>query len=148
MKDVTLLLDILNTVSADVKIKLYDSYCCSIYCCALLSVYHKTVLDKLSVACNKVFKRLMRVPRDFGASVIFVSLNVCNFFHSQAQAGLQCFVSNSVIFNSLTCTLYNSVHFSKCKLKEEWDKLKYYKNKLIITTMTSLYIVLYTNSIL
>ena len=42
--------------SADVKVKLYNSYCCSIYCCSLISVYHKTVLDKLSVACNKVFK--------------------------------------------------------------------------------------------
>ena len=48
--------------SADVKVKLYNSYCCSINCCALISVYHKTVLGKLSVACNKVFKSLMGVP--------------------------------------------------------------------------------------
>ena len=53
--------------SADVKVKLCNSYCCSIYCCALLSVYHKTILDKLSVACSKVFKRLMGVPRNFSA---------------------------------------------------------------------------------
>ena len=54
--------------------KLYNSYCC-----ALVSAYHKTVLDKFSVACNKVFKSLMGVPRDFSASALFVSLNVCNF---------------------------------------------------------------------
>ena len=65
--------------SADVKVKLYNSCCCSIYCCALMSVYHKTVLDKLSVACNKVFKSLMGVPRDFSASALFVNLNVSNF---------------------------------------------------------------------
>ena len=65
--------------SADVKVQLYNSYCCSIYCCALISVYHKTVLDKLLVACNKVFKSLMGVPRDVSASALFVSLNVCNF---------------------------------------------------------------------
>ena len=45
--------------SADVKVKLYNSYCWSIYYCAHISVYHKIVLDKLSVACNKVFKSLM-----------------------------------------------------------------------------------------
>ena len=50
--------------SEDVKVKLYNSYCCNIYCCALVSAYHKTVLDKFSVACNKVFKSLMGVPRD------------------------------------------------------------------------------------
>ena len=65
--------------SADVKNKLYNSYYSSIYCCALISVYHKTVLDKLSVACNKMFKSLMGVPRDFGASALFVNLNVSNF---------------------------------------------------------------------
>ena len=82
---------------ADVKVKLYDSYCCSIYWWALISVYHKTVLDKLSVACNKVFKSLMGVPRDFSASALFVNLNVSNFCHSQAQAGLQFFKSYSFI---------------------------------------------------
>ena len=41
---------------SDVKVKFYNSYCCSIYCCALFSVYHKTVLDKLQLACNKVLK--------------------------------------------------------------------------------------------
>ena len=31
--------------SEDVKVKLYNSYCCNIYCCALVSAYHKTVMD-------------------------------------------------------------------------------------------------------
>ena len=69
----------LKHCSEDIKVKLYNSYCCNIYCCALVSAYHKTVLDKFPVACNKVFKSLMRVPRDFSASALFVSLNVCNF---------------------------------------------------------------------
>ena len=59
--------------SADVKVELHNSYCCSIYCCALISMYHKPVLDKLSVACNKMFKSLMGVPKDFNASALFVS---------------------------------------------------------------------------
>ena len=51
MHEVPQLSDILNTVLLMVKVKLYNSYCCSIYYCAHISVYHKTVLDKLSVAC-------------------------------------------------------------------------------------------------
>ena len=65
--------------SVDVKVKLYNSYCCSIYCCALIYIYHKTVLDKLSVDCNKVFKSLIGVPRDFSTSALFVNVNICNF---------------------------------------------------------------------
>ena len=49
---------------ADVKVKLYNSYCCSTHCCALIP----TVLDKLSVTC-----------RDFRASALFVILNVFSF---------------------------------------------------------------------
>ena len=64
--------------SDDVEVK-YNLYCYSIYCCVFISVYHKTLLDKLPVACNKVCKSLMGVPKDFSASALFVSSNVCNF---------------------------------------------------------------------
>ena len=98
-------------------------YCCSIYCSALVSVYHKTVLDKLSVAGTKVFKGLMGVPRDFSAFALFVSLNVCNFAFSGASWFTVFFKSYSVASNRLTCILFNSVYFSKCKIKEECDKI-------------------------
>ena len=109
--------------SADVKVKLYNSYCCSIYCCALISVYHKTVLDKLSVACNKVFKSLMGVPRDFSVSALFVNLNVSNFAILRHKLVYSFLNRIRLSSNSLICTLFNSVHFSKCKLKEEWDTI-------------------------
>ena len=64
--------------SEAVKVKLYNWFCCNIYGCALVFVYHKTVLDKFTVACNKGFKSLMVGPRDFDASALFVNLNVCN----------------------------------------------------------------------
>ena len=106
--------------SADVKytIRIFAVFIV-VHICGI-SVYHKTVLDKLSVACNKVFKSLMGVPRDLSASAGFLSLNVCNF------AILRCKLVYRVFFNhirlssnSLICTLFNSVHFSKCKLEEE-----------------------------
>ena len=104
--------------SADVKVTLYNSYCCSIYCCALISVYHKTVLDKLSVACNKVFKSLMCVPRDFSASALFVNLNVANFAILRRKLVYSFLNGIRLSSNSLICTLFNAVHFSKCKLKK------------------------------
>ena len=39
------------------------------------------------------------------------------------QAGLQFLNRIRLSSNSLICALFNSVHFSKCKLKEEWDTI-------------------------
>ena len=47
--------------SIDVKIKLFQTYCSSIYCCGLFSVYHKKVIRKLHVAFNKRIKSLLGV---------------------------------------------------------------------------------------
>ena len=109
--------------SEDVKVKLYNSYCCNIYCCALVSAYHKTVLDKFPVACNKVFKSFMGVPRDFSASALFVSLNVCNFVTLRRKLVYSFLNRIRSSSNTLICTLFNSVHFEKCNLKKEWDNV-------------------------
>ena len=109
--------------SEDVKVKLYNSYCCNIYCCALVSAYHTTVLDKFPVACNKVFKSLMGVPRDFSASALFVSLNVCNFVTLRRKLVYSFLNRIRSSSNTLICTLFNSVHFKKCNLKKEWDNV-------------------------
>ena len=42
-------------------------------------------MHKFPVACNKVFKSLMGVPRDFSASALFVNLN-----HTINQAAFVC----------------------------------------------------------
>ena len=108
-----------NHCSEDVKMELCKSYCCSIYCCALVSVCHKTVLDKLPVACNNVFKSLMLVLRDFGASALFASLNVCNYATLRCKlvySFINCIRSSS---GSLTGTLVNSVHFEKAEKRME-----------------------------
>ena len=92
--------------------KLYNSYCCNIYCCALVFAYHKTILDKFPVAAT-IFLNVMGVPRDFSASALFVNLN------------------------TLICTLFNSVHFEKCNLKKEWDnvlliRVEHYDNEVLV----------------
>ena len=106
--------------SGEVKTKLY---CSSIYCCALVSVYHTDILKKLSVACNKMFKSLMGVARDFSASALFVSMNVSSFSVLRRKLVYSFLTRVRSSMNSLICTLFNSEHFAKCKLKQEWDKV-------------------------
>ena len=71
-------------------------------------------------------KDLMRVLRDFSASVLFASLNVCNF--GTLRLELVYSFLNRIWSSSNTCSLIcilfiNSDHFEKCKLKKEWDKV-------------------------
>ena len=70
-------------------------------------------------------------------------LNVCNFVtlrNKLVYSYLNHIRSSS---NTLLCTLFNSVHFEKCELKKEWDKV--YEYELSIMTMKALYIVFITN---
>ena len=83
----------------------------------------KLFLIGFQLHSSKFFKRLMGVPRDFSASALFVSLNVCNFVtlsHKLVYSFLNRIRSSS---NTLIYTLFNSVHFKKCKLKKQWDKV-------------------------
>ena len=63
----------------DVKIKLYRTFCSSIYCCPLWYNFKESSFRKIHVATNKVFKSLMQMPRDYSASHLFVSTGVDNF---------------------------------------------------------------------
>ena len=72
---------------------------------------------------QQVFKSLMGVPRDFSASALFVNMNVSNFAILRRKLVYSFLYRIQLSSNSLICTLFNSVHFSKCKLKEEWDTI-------------------------
>jgi hypothetical protein len=63
----------------DVKVALFKTFCSNVYCCPLWYNFRKCIEKKIHVACNKVFKALMNVPRDFSASTLFVECKVMNF---------------------------------------------------------------------
>ena len=65
----------------------------------------------------------MGVPRDVSASALFVNLNVSNFAILRRKLVYSFLNRIRLSSNTLICTLFNSVHFNKCKLKEEWDKI-------------------------
>ena len=59
----------------------------------------------------------VEMSSDFVFGVVFLSsVIIKNFFHRHRNR-------IRLSSNSLICTLFNSVHFSKCKLKEEWDTI-------------------------
>ena len=93
----------------DVKIKLFKSFCNSLYCCPLWYNYRKYNIKKLHVASNKVFKALMKVPSYSSASTLFAVCNVPNFLVLRRKLvyGLRCRVQASS--NELIDTLANEL---------------------------------------
>ena len=78
----------------------------------------------------------MGVPRDYSASALFVSLNVCNFVTLRRKLVYSFLNRIRSSSNTLICTLFNSVHFEKCNLKKEWDNVllicvEHYDNEVL-----------------
>ena len=111
--------------SEDVKVKLYKAYCSSIYCCALICSYHKTILTKLHVAFNKIFKSLMQVPRDHSASALFVSLGVDNFLVMRRKLVFSFVRRVNCTSNNLVQSMLKTMFFTSCNMQTEWDKVLY-----------------------
>ena len=48
--------------STDVKLELFKSYCTSFYCCYLWTAYKKSTFDRLRVAFNNAYRRVLGQP--------------------------------------------------------------------------------------
>ena len=48
--------------SIDVKLELFRSFCTSFYCCYLWTAYKKSTFDKLRVAFNNAYRRVLNLP--------------------------------------------------------------------------------------
>ena len=61
--------------SSDVKLELFKSYCSSFYCCYLCSMqsaYKKSTFDRLRVAFNNAYRRVLSQPWRCSACAIDV----------------------------------------------------------------------------
>ena len=70
--------------STQVKIKLFQTYCCNIYTGHLWINYKLSTINKAQVAYNTIFRKLLNVPRfsngqSYSASELFVQNNVITF---------------------------------------------------------------------
>ena len=111
--------------SVEVKIKLYQAYCSNVYCCGLISAYHKKVINKLRVAFNKIFKSLLCKPIRSSASTLFVNMNVDNFLVRRRKLVNSFLRSVRSSVNNIIACVFSSSFFNNCKLKKEWDFILY-----------------------
>ena len=47
----------------DVKVKLFKTFCCIMYCCQIWSQFEKDTARKLQVGYNHAFRRIMKYDR-------------------------------------------------------------------------------------
>ena len=73
------LIRIFSSCSLNVKVKLFKTFCCIMYCCQIWSQYKKGTVRKLQVGYNHAFRRIMKYDRTCSASGMFVANNVMSF---------------------------------------------------------------------
>ena len=65
--------------STDVKLELFKSYCTSFYCCYLWTAYKKSTFDRLRVAFNNAYRRVLGQPWRCSASAMYANFGINNF---------------------------------------------------------------------
>ena len=68
-----------SSCSLNVKVKLFKTFCCIMYCCQIWSQYKEGTVRKLQVGYNHAFRRIMKYDRTCSASGMFVVNNVMSF---------------------------------------------------------------------
>ena len=65
--------------SIDVKLELFRSFCTSFYCCYLWTAYKKSTFNKLRVAFNNAYRRVLGLPWRCSASAMYANFGIQNF---------------------------------------------------------------------
>ena len=65
--------------STDVKLELFKSYCTSFYYCYLRTAYKKSTFDKLRVAFNNAYRRVLGHPWRCSASTMYANFGINSF---------------------------------------------------------------------
>ena len=107
-----------------VKVKLFKAFCTNMYCCHLWFNFNKCTFNKLRVAYNNCFRKLLRLPRSCRASAMFVHNSVVSFgdILRKMVYGFICRIESShnvLLKNIILVTCYNS------KLRQRWSSILY-----------------------
>ena len=65
--------------STDVQLELFKNYCTSFYRCYLWTAYKKSTFDRLRVAFNNAYRRVLGQPWRCSASAIYANFGINNF---------------------------------------------------------------------
>ena len=65
--------------SIDVKLKLFRSFCTSLYCCYLWTAYKKSTFNNIRVALNNAYRRVLSFLWRSSASATYANFSIQNF---------------------------------------------------------------------
>ena len=108
-----------------VKISLFRAFCTNLYCSHLWTTHTKTAMNKLRVAYNNCFRRLLKLDRDCSASGMFAQNNVHSFgelHRSMINGFIQRLKASQ---NHIVSTLVNSSVVFSSPLWKYWTSQLY-----------------------
>ena len=111
--------------SLNVKIQLFRSYCTSFYCSHLWWNHKQSVMKRLVIAHNDVFRILLSLPRRTSASQLFVSHNVpsCNMILRKQVYGFSNRLDMSS--NAIIQSMLGSCYTFESQLRKHWRYMLY-----------------------
>ena len=104
----------------DVKVRLFQSYCSSFYCCALWCNFNKSTYKKVKVCHNNIFRFVCKCDRRDSISRQFVSFNVPNLDVIRRTIIYNLFKRVFASENELIVTIRNTVFFMSSELLGFW----------------------------
>ena len=108
-------------LSLDVKLSLFKAYCYSMYTCSLWSTYRQSTINKLRVAYNDIFRKLIGVPREWNiARSLFVNLNTRSFYENIRYASFSLMQRVLSCSNSVVQSLLHSDCFVLSATRATW----------------------------
>jgi len=103
-----------------VKIKLFQSFCSSLYCGSLWYKYNHNSIKKLKVCHNNVFRYFFKVDRRESISRHFANFNLPNFNVIRRKLVFSIYKRIFSSQNQLIQTIVSSVFFMNSKLFKCW----------------------------
>ena len=106
--------------SQDVRIKLFQRFCSSVYCCALWCSFSRVTHNKVKICHNNAFRHVCQMYGRGSISRQFVHHNVPNFDAIRRRCIYSVFKRFMFSENDLITTLTDSVYFTNSELFKEW----------------------------
>jgi hypothetical protein len=108
----------------EVKLQLFNSYCTNLYCSQLWCSYSSSVLNRVKVAYNNIFRYLLKIRGPCSMSHIYMELNVDAFKVLIRKAITKFYQRLQCSENSIISVLVNSTFFlMSSQMFKTWSSL-------------------------
>ena len=112
--------------SAEVKLKLFNTFCSNVYCCQLWWSYTKSTLNKLCISYHNILKLFLGISKFESTSLVCAVFNVPSFW---AVLRKMCFKFNqrlcALLDNQIIASFEHSDLKYKSRIRIHWVRLLY-----------------------